>query len=332
LPTGFIAGKMFRMICFVLVNGPRHTLRDVQKDRNAPSIRILTYDQVIGRRKLPRATYVFTDIDRLSHSDRELAGRLYLQLRDAGVRVLNNPARVKLRYSLLRALHQAGLNDFNVHAADEIPDTVRFPVFVRRMRGHGAPGTELLQTRGEVEAAVARLVDEGVPREHLVIIEYTGEPIRPGVYRKLGCYRMGSAYPPHVGAHDDQWMVKTGRVGVADEALYQDDQRIVRDNPHATFIEKAFTLAEIEYGRADYGLYRGRPQIFEINTNPHIAWLPDHPSELRHQTIGLVWEKTLAALHGLDSPPGPGITLPDDKLLDRFRNWKRIAYRTRWAI
>jgi hypothetical protein len=320
------------MICFVLAHGPRSTLRDVQKDRNAPPIRMLTYDEVIGRRKLPWATYVFTDLDRLSHSDRELAGRLYLQLRDAGARVLNNPARVKLRYSLLRSLYQAGLNDFNVHAADEIPDTIRFPTFVRRMRGHGVIGTELLPTRGEIEAAVARLVSEGVPREHLIIIEYAGEPIRPGVYRKLGRYRMGSAYPPHLCNHDDGWMVKNGRLGVADEALYQDDHRIARENPDAAFIEQAFALAEIEYGRADYGFYCGRPQIFEINTNPYIAWLPDHPSETRCQTIALVWEKTLAALHGLDSPPGPDLHLPDDPLLDRFRNWKRIFYRTRWAI
>jgi hypothetical protein len=142
---------------------------------------------------------------------------------------------------------------------------------------------------------------------------------------------MGSAYSPHLCCHDHRWMVKGGRIGVADEELYREDQRIVADHPHAAFIEQAFTLAEIEYGRADYGFYRGRPQIFEINTNPLLVWQPDHPSELRRRTIRLVWEKSLAGLHGLDSPPGPGMHLPDDEFLDRFRNWKRILYRSRWG-
>jgi hypothetical protein len=39
----------------------------------------------------------------------------------------------------------------------------------------------------------------------------------------------------------------------------------------------------------------------------------------------------IAGIHTIDSQPGPEIRLPDDEFLDRFRNWKRIFYRTRGA-
>jgi hypothetical protein len=320
------------MICFIVASGHGYTLKAVREDPLAPAIRIVTYDWIIGRRKLPRATYVFTDLDRLSHAEMELAGRLYLQLQGAGVRVLNNPAAAKLRYWLLRALHRAGLNDFNVYSAEEIPEAARFPVYVRQIRGHGVPCTDLLHTRQEIEDAVARQLEQGISREQLMVIEYAGEPVRPNIYRKMACLRLGSTYSPYLCGHDDQWMVKTGRVGVAGDELYQDEYRIVSDNPDAEFLAKAFAVAGIEYGRADYGYYRGRPQLFEINSNPHVEPLLSHPSARRRKTSALVWEKMLAGVRALDSEPGPDFYLPEDQILDRFRNWKRFLYRTRPAF
>ena len=32
-----------------------------------------------------------------------------------------------------------------------------------------------------------------------------------------------------------------------------------------------FTEAQIEYGRIDYGVYKGEPQVWEINTNPTLG-------------------------------------------------------------
>jgi len=319
------------MICFIMTEGHRYTLENVRKESRGPAIRVLNYDQLIGSRRLKRATYVFTDLDRLAYSDLEIAGRIYVQLRDAGVRVLNNPAKVKLRYSLLRALNRAGINDFNVHPAEEIPQGMRFPVYLRKMRGHGEPCTGLLQERHEVEKALAEQIEAGVPAEHLMIIEYAGEPVRPGVYRKLSEFRMGSALTPYLCGHDSHWLVKTGQVGIAGDDLYEDEYRIVSDDPYANSLREAFALAEIEYGRADFGFYQGRPQIFEINTNPHIPAPGLHPSAKRVQTMDLAWKKILQTLHTIDSEPGPDILLPKDNLLKRYRKWSRFLYRTREA-
>jgi hypothetical protein len=317
------------MIRFVISGGHEYTLKDIRKAPEAPVIDSLSYDELIGSRRLPWATYVFTDFDRLACSDLELAGRVYQQLKSVKVKVLNNPARVKMRYGLLRALHRAGLNDFTVFRADEISDEIRFPVYIRKARGHGPPCTELLHSREEIDRALEMETASGVPAEHLMIIEYAGEPIRPNLYRKLATFCIGTTLTPSPCVHDHKWLVKTGPNCIADEDLYEEDLRNIRDNTHSELLRKAFKLAEIEYGRADYGFYKGRLQIFEINTNPHIPAPKPHPSPIRVETGKLAWRQTLLALHSIDSPPGGDITLPKDHLLNRHRKWTQIFHRSR---
>ena len=150
------------MIRFVISGGHEYTLQDIRKAPEAPIIETLSYDELIGSRRLPWATYVFTDFDRLACSDLELAGRIYQQLKSLKVKVLNDPARVKMRYGLLRALHHAGLNDFTVFRADELSDEIRFPVYIRKARGHGPPCTELLHSRQEIDQALEKEAGSGV--------------------------------------------------------------------------------------------------------------------------------------------------------------------------
>src|SRR5207249_11631911 len=117
------------MIRFLVSHGDGYTHECLHKTPQAPPTSLMTYDQLIRARWLRRATYVFADIDRLSFWDLELASRVYLQLKNAGLSVWNNPVKVKTRYPLLRALHTAGLNDFNAYRVDEINSAMRFPVF-----------------------------------------------------------------------------------------------------------------------------------------------------------------------------------------------------------
>src|SRR5438046_8658641 len=100
--------------------GDGYTHECLLKTPQAPPTSLMTYDQLLRSRWVRYATYVFADIDRLSFWDLELAAHAYLGMERSGLRVLNNPAKVKTRYALLRALHRAGLNDFNVHRADDI--------------------------------------------------------------------------------------------------------------------------------------------------------------------------------------------------------------------
>src|SRR6266566_4781634 len=98
------------MIRFLVSRGHGYTHECLHKTPQAPATSLMTYDQLLRSRWLRRATYVFADIDRLSFWDLELAAHAYLEMQRLGLSVLNNPAKVKTRYALLRALHRSGQN------------------------------------------------------------------------------------------------------------------------------------------------------------------------------------------------------------------------------
>jgi hypothetical protein len=316
------------MIRFILTRGHAYTLQPVKKFRRAPAINLMNYDALIRARWLRRATYVFTDLDRLDSWSLELAADLYLQLKNAGLTVWNNPAKVKTRYALLRALHAAGLNDFNIHRADEA-GAARFPVFLRKTYGHREPVSGLLQSRAELQAKIETAVAEGTPLENLLVVEYAGEPIRPGLYRKLSAFRIGHAIVPHISVHDDSWLVKYGKTGIAGEELYREELALLQTNPFAGHLKKIFDLAQIEYGRVDFGFYQGRLQVYEINTNPALETALRHPSPIRVQSLKLVLENYLQALHAIDCPVNGGFIRLGDGKLKRHRAWKNLLVRSR---
>ena len=316
------------MIRFLQTRGHRYTLRKVRRSREAPPIALMNYDALLRARWLRHGTYVFTDVDRLSFWDLELASQSYLQLKQAGLKVLNNPATVKTRYPLLRALHAAGLNDFNAYRVAELDSAVRFPAFLRKIYGHREPLSDLLPTRGQLDQAIAVAVNVGTPVENLLIVEFAAEPVRAGLYRKLAAFRIGDAIVPFSSVHDTQWLVKYGKLGIAGEELYREELDFIRTNPFAEHLKKVFDLANIEYGRADFGFYRGRIQVYEINTNPHVAPGEPHPSPVREQSTQLGWEKYLAALRAIDSGGGWPVRLPNGAL-QRHRPWKNLLTLTR---
>lgn len=316
------------MIRFLLTRGHSYTLKQVKKSRPAPPISLMPYDRLLRARWLRRGTYVFADLDRLSHWDLELAAEVYLLLRGAGLSVWNNPAKVKTRYPLLRALHSAGLNDFNAYRVHEIDSVARFPVFLRKIHGHRKPLSDLLPTRAELDKAVDAVVATGTPMENLLVVEFAAEPVRPGLYRKFSAFRIGQAIVPHICVHDTSWLVKYGKLGVAGEELYREELAMLQTNPFAEHLQKVFDIAQIEYGRADFGFCQGRIQVYEINTNPHVAPPEPHPSATRVVSLKLAWEKYLQALRALDSSGGWPVRLANGNL-KRHRVWKNLLVRSR---
>lgn len=316
------------MIQFLQTRGHDYTVREVKADSNAPTIRWMNYDALIRARSLAGGTYIFTDVDRLGFWDVEHASHLYLQMKNAGVRVLNNPAVVRTRYPLLRALRAAGLNDFNAYRVDEIDVIERFPVFVRKIHGHREPLSELLQTREDLRKAIESAIAGGTPRENLLVVEFAAEPLRPGLFRKMSAFRIGDAIVPHISVHDTTWLVKYGRKFDNIEDLYQQEFEILQGNPHAEHLKKVFEVAGIEYGRADFGLFQGRIQVYEINTNPHVAPPCKHPSAWRIKSMNFSWLSYLRALHTIDSPNGATVRLGNG-VLQKHRPWKNLLARTR---
>jgi hypothetical protein len=308
------------VIRFAVTRGHERTFARARAVARAPRLEAVHYDRLFAARRLPRAHYVFTDHDRLSSWDLELAAVLHRSLAAAGVPVSNDPARVKTRFPLLRALHEAGINDFNAYRADEGVKPARYPVFLRRASGHGQPLSELLEDWDALARARDAALEQGVPESSLLVVEYAAEPVQPGVFRKLAIARVGGKLLPQACVHDDRWLVKYGRLGAATPELYADEARILRENPYAEPVARAFEIAGIDYGRADFGLVRGRVQIYEINTNPTLRSGLPHPDPQRTRNLSQIWDSLLAALHGLDPGPLPGPRVaPDDPRLRRHQ-------------
>ena len=309
------------MIHFIHSRSHAFELQQVKKTPLAPATRMMDYDRLFKKSGLPFSTYIFTDLERLGFWDLELAGQGFAELQKAGLKVLNNPARAKNRFNLLRSLHDAGLNDFNVYRAEALPATMRFPVFLRKLLDHTRALSGLLDNREDLDMAIANAVASGIPFTNLLVVEYVGEPVREGLFRKIAAFRVGEKIVPYICGHDTHWYVKTGQTGIAGEELYRKELELIERNPHAEHLKKVFDLAEIQFGRADYGFYKGRIQIFEINTNPLLEEFSPHPSPLREQSMRLTWEKIMAALHEIDSGSGANVKFKKDRRMRRYRKW-----------
>ena len=135
------------MIVFVTTAAHGYTAKSVGTFPGAPSIRRWSYDRLFRSSHVPKGTWIFTDFDRLSPWELELAARAYRSLKAAGLSVLNDPAVACQRFTLLRRLHQTGFNRFAVWdvEADEWPD--RYPVFLRAQSAHRGSFSGLLADR-----------------------------------------------------------------------------------------------------------------------------------------------------------------------------------------
>ena len=84
-------------------------------------------------------------------------------------------------------------------------------------------------------------------------------------------------------------------------------------------LRRAFELARVDYGRADFAIVGGRPQIYEINTNPRHGSRRSlvrgtHPDRLETQ---LGAEDRLRAALLATARPSTGTVVLDDPLLRR---------------
>jgi hypothetical protein len=98
-------------------------------------------------------------------------------------------------------------------------------------------------------------------------------------------------------------MVKLGRAGVAGEELYDEELKFMRENAFADRLKPVFAIAGIDYGRADFGLVGDRICVYEINTNPQVNPIKNHPFAQRVESGKIWWDGFKAALHRLDARP-----------------------------
>jgi hypothetical protein len=298
---------------FVFLTTPEHgyTVEEFVRppaDDDVPPCRATTYAALVRSTHAAKAVHVFTDLERLSDSELVAASGLYRALRQVGIPCLNDPARVMGRYQLLCRLFAEGINPFAVYCADGQPKPAQFPVFVRNESNHDGPLSHLIEDQKALDTYLEGLVEGGRPLRGLLVVEYAGEPLPSGIWRKTGTYRIGKNYAVGHQFPSDNWVVKGYGQHVTNEALQLEERAAVVANDVPENVRRAFDIAGIEWGRADHTTYRGREIVFEINTAP-VPWMIDrYGNVIRAETKRIKRARIYGLMRDIDW--GDGTPIP----------------------
>jgi hypothetical protein len=293
----FVATERFCSTVLYFLKSHRKQLRGI--------LRSLTYEELFFERAGPIGHYIFTDFDRLSRYELEGAAAFAMSLRSSvpEAQILNNPLRALERYPLLVALHKHRINDFTAIRIDCGDRPTRYPVFIRAEDGYGGPETDLITDDAEFDAAVEALVRRGLPLRGRIAVGFMNRRSRDGYFRKYGAFNVGGRIVPHDVMYSPTWIIKIRQRDEAygaSEPGVREELGYISENPHESTLRRAFEIAGIDYGRADYGVVDGRVQIYEINTNPHLPYEHSVPSRMERQTT--VRRSLLEAFKALDTP------------------------------
>jgi hypothetical protein len=229
-------------------------------------------------RERPRGHYVFADLERLHYEAARRAQETWSAIRgrDGTQTCLNHPVESRRRYELLRILSERGRNRFDVYRLTEHRCPARWPVFLRLENEHLGSLTSLLYTTAELESAIAESEARGLPRDNVLIVEFLDTRGADGLFRKYSAMRVGDQiFPVHVQFSKD-WVVKFSQI--VNGSTVCEEMDFMERLPHEEYLREVFQLARIEYGRVDFSIVDGMPQIWEINTNPHLlAATGSHP-------------------------------------------------------
>lgn len=262
------------MISIFTCRDHTYTLRDFLKSWGrdlAGDVQLLDYEGLALSPRVAGGTVIFSDLERLSLVERRLAAWFYSQLREHGrhVMLLNNPAHCLNRAELLEALYTNNINQFASYPVRQHQDVRRFPVFIRSCFEHNGSVTPLLHNRAELQAALKALPRrKKLLRFDFLIVEYIHSAI-DGVFRKYSAMRIGDRIIPRHILFSKEWITK--KPDLVDSSKVSEEAEFLRDFPHNNMLWEVFRLANIEYGRIDYGITEGRIQVWEINSNPTLV-------------------------------------------------------------
>ena len=100
--------------------------------------------------------------------------------------------------------------------------------------------------------------------------------------------------------------------------------------PFMETIKQVFEIANIEYGRVDFGIVAGKPVFYEINTNPCVGFnLSKHPFSQRLQSHQIFKDNYRSAVRALENPLSKAQVNMDYRVLahhrkqSRWRTWSR---------
>ena len=263
------------MINFFVKGSDSTCMREYLQERGRPiadRVAVYDYERMDQIASLPAVATIFAGLDRATAAATNVAAQIYDQLARAvpAPALLNDPRKALGRFDLLRKLHEAGCNGFTAIRAWDDPDTLRLPVFIRRENDHAGSLTPLLHDRRAIARSVWEARLRGIPLDDLLIVEFCDTRGDDRLFRKYSAMRIGDTIVPrHLHVSGD-WVTKA-ETALGGVALIAEERRYLEGQVDDSWLRDVFDLAQIEYGRIDYALYRGEPQVWEINTNPTLG-------------------------------------------------------------
>ncbi|RQW77298.1 MAG: hypothetical protein EHM62_08670 [Methylococcus sp.] len=234
-------------------------------------LQLISYQSLYRIESIRQGPLIFSDIDRLTPCQKELAFSLCEAIDEPLCQslVLNHPQAVMTRERLLARLWKGGWNHYRIHPCAAEPDLpLRFPVFIRRIHDHNGPLTQLIHDRLELRNRIHALTLAGEQPNRLMIIEYLDTRGADGLFRKYSTFRIGNQIIPGHIIFSRHWVAKDS----PPEPVREEERQFLHENPHREALMTIFKEACIEYGRIDYSLHEGNIQVWEINTNPILIY------------------------------------------------------------
>lgn len=235
-------------------------------NKAAPLIRLVPYQAFHRIKSISPGLFIFSDIDRITSEQIPLAEKLYEEISTNFGKdlILNNPTKVLSRCQLLSLLWEQGINKYRIYPLDEIRAPERYPVFIRRANDHLGSLTGLIADKESFLYHTRRLIQFGQNPAELIVIEFCDTRGADGLFCKYSAFRVGNTIIPAHILFSRHWVTKD----MPPEPLLDIEKEYLEQNLHRDELMRIFQLANIEYGRIDYGLLEGEIQVWEINTNP----------------------------------------------------------------
>jgi len=264
---------------------------------------VVPYSIFTNATNFPAGTYVLSDLERLTRSEIDRTTQIWEHLTHTGLRVLNHPVRTLRRYELLRTLFQLGENCFNVYRLSEVREPRRFPVLLRPVAEHYIFGG-LHRSQDEIDKATRHALRKGRSLEDVLMIEFCDTSDSVGTFRTYSAFVVAGTVIPRCLYFSRKWKLK--QPDLLDEEMVREEWEYVALNPHQEWLARIFRLANVDYGKIDYSLLDGKPQIWEINTNPILLLPPERYKPVQLPAQQLFADRVTRAFEELDVPSSRG--------------------------
>lgn len=234
-------------------------------------IRLIPYEKLLRSKTISSGTYIFCDLDLLGDEQLKFTRAFYLELNKYpdSFQVLNEPMISANRVQLLGKLFHEKINSFRCVSLTEIPDDLKFPVFVRHGKDHSGKISKIIYDNNELKININKAINQGLSKEEILITEFVDTAMDGKIYKKYSAFVLGDTILPRHIFFSNDWMIK--RADLSNRKIVDEEFEYLINNPHQEFLSKVAKIANINYGRIDYSLKDNQPVIWEINPNPMIA-------------------------------------------------------------